>query len=101
MAKILGQNAPADTNNHVLVSGNATINWLSICNKDSSAHAARLWVAYDSSDASDQNALLYDKSVPANDVVVWELPFSIRGGAVTVRSDSAGNLAFTAYGKEG
>jgi len=74
------------------------------CNTTGSAAKARLYHDDSASGFSQANALWYDKTVPANDVIV--LPIAVvggglaikKGGIIGVGSDTNNALTFSIYG---
>ncbi len=102
----LGQLTPADSNAASIYSPAAgivtEITSIVVTNTDGSAHTYRIFHDEDGSTYSTATALYYDVGIAANTTVVLEpLAFMANeAGNLAVRSNSANNLTFTAYGKE-
>lgn len=104
--RLLGTSRPSDTNNHVVyakaVGSKVVITAIEIANSTASAAAARLF--WDYGTTYDQStAILYDKSVAANDNysksdIRWA--FTGNAGNLAVRSATGDALTFWVWGEE-
>jgi hypothetical protein len=103
--KVLGQSAPADTNNANLytvpASTEAVISSLIIANTTGTAATCRVFVRINAAAAAASNAILYDASVAANSVATFTLGITVDAtDVITVQSGTANALTFHAYGSE-
>lgn len=103
--KILGQSAPANTNNADLYTVPANtetvISTLLITNTTSSAAKCRIFIRNDGATAATSNALVYDASVPANDFKAITVGLTVNSSdVISVRTDTANALTFQAFGSE-
>lgn len=103
---LLGQLAPANTTAAALFTANTRteVTLIVICNTTGSAVAARIHHDEGGSTYAADNAIYYDKSIPANDSVFIEATgnFSgmvlMSGDTIGVRTATNDALTFTAYG---
>lgn len=103
--KVLGQVAPADTNNaNIYTAGSgvqAIVSTISVANLTSSAAAFRIAVRPAGASVSNQHWIAYDVPLGANDSVNLTLGITLAPTDVlTVRSNTANALAFSAFGVE-
>lgn len=103
--KVLGQAAPADTNNadlYTVGSGrSAIISTLTISNVTGNAVAARIFVRVAGATASVSNAIVYDASILANSTTALTLGITLaETDKLTVRSATGAALTFMAFGQE-
>jgi hypothetical protein len=103
--KILGQAAPADTNNATLYtvpsSTSAVVSTIAIANVTASAATCRIFVRISGAAAAVGNALLYDASVPANSTTSLTLGVTLATtDVISVRTGTTSALTFTAFGSE-
>lgn len=103
--KILGQVAPADTNNANLYTAGAgvqaIVSTISVCNLTGSAATFRIACRPAAATIANQHWLAYDVSLGANDSITLTLGITLAATDVlTVRSGTANALAFSAFGVE-
>jgi hypothetical protein len=103
--KILGQSAPADTNNAdfftVPSSHSYAVSSLVVANTTTTAATARVFARIGGAAAAASNAILYDVSVPANSTATFSLGMTFAASDVlTIRSGTANALTFTAFGSD-
>lgn len=103
--KVLGQSAPADTNNTNLytvpTSTQAVISTIAIANTSSAASTFRIFVRVSGAAAATSNAFVYDAYVSAYDTTPITIGVTLSAGdIITVRSGTANALTFHAFGSE-
>lgn len=103
--KVLGQSAPADTNNadlYVVGSGkSAVVSTITITNDTNTAATARVFIRVAGAGAGTTNALVYDTSFAANSTTALTFGITLAAtDAITVRSGTANALTFMAFGQE-
>jgi hypothetical protein len=103
--KILGQAAPADTNNADLYtvpsSTESVTSTIAIANTTVSSAVARIFVRNNGATAATSNAIVYDTAIPGNSVVTLTLGITMNAAdVITVRSGTANALTFHAFGNE-
>lgn len=103
--KILGQAAPANTNNADLytVGGGkeVIISTLLVSNTTATDATCRIFARAAGAAASQANAIIYDGVVPANDFRAISVGITLSAtDVVTVRSGTSGALTFQAFGSE-
>ena len=103
--KVLGQSAPADTNNadlYTVPSGTATVvSTIHVANVSGSAATCRIYIRINGAAAADGNALAKDVELAANSLMALTEGISLSAGdIITVRSSSANALTFHAFGSE-
>jgi hypothetical protein len=103
--KVLGQAAPADTNNanlYTVPANTSTIvSTLHIANVTGSAATFRVWVRIAGATAANANAIAMDVSLAANSIFAATEGITLAAGdIVTVRSSVANALTFTLFGAE-
>ena len=103
--KILGQSAPNSTSDADLItvsSGQSEIvSTLVITNTNSNAATARVFARIAGATAAASNAIIYDTPIAGNSTVAFTLGITLAATDVlTVRSNVADYLTFTAFGSE-
>jgi hypothetical protein len=103
--KILGQSAPADTDNANLYTvpsaTEAVVSTIAIANTSSNTAKARVFVRDNGSSAAASNAIVYDAEILGNDTLALTLGITINSSdIITVRTDTANALTFHAFGSE-
>lgn len=103
--KILGQAAPADTNNANLITVGASksqiISTLAIANTTGTDATCRVFVRIAGATAAASNAILYDVNILKNSIAAFTLGITLAAtDIVTIRSGTANALTFTAFGTE-
>ena len=103
--KILGQSAPANTSNADLITvasaRSQIVSTLVINNTNTSAASARVFARIGGATAATSNAIIYDAIIPANTTVSYTLGITLAATDVlTVRTNTANYLTFTAFGSE-
>jgi hypothetical protein len=103
--KILGQAAPANTNEAALYtvpSNTQTIvSSIIVTNTTAAIATCRIFVRNNGATAATSNAIVYDAPVPANDFIAVTLGLTIDAtDVITVRSGTANSLTFHAFGTE-
>jgi len=103
--KVLGQSAPADTNNANLytvpASTQTIVSTLVIANTTTADATCRIFVRIAAAAAATSNAILYDTIVPANGVYSLTLGITLAAtDVITVRTGTANALTFSAFGSE-
>jgi hypothetical protein len=103
--KVLGQVAPADTNNanlYTVPAGtSAVVSTIHIANVTGAAVNARIFVRIAGAAAGVGNALAYDVSIAANSLFALSEGITLAATDVlTVRSATGSALTFTAFGSE-
>lgn len=103
--KVLGQAAPADTNNADLytvpASTQAVVSTLLVSNTTATDATCRIFVRVGGAAASTSNAVIYDGTVSPNDFVSITVGITLAAAdIVTVQSGTANALTFQAFGSE-
>ena len=103
--KILGQSAPANTSNADLItvsSGQSeVVSSLVITNTNANSASARVFARIAGAAAATSNAIIYDTTIAGNSTVAFTLGITLAATDVlTVRSNVADYLTFTAFGSE-
>ena len=103
--EILGQSAPADTNNAdmftVPSARSYVVSSLVVANTTATAATARVFARIAGATAATSNAILYDVSVPANSTATFSLGMTFATTDVlTIRTGTANALTFTAFGSD-
>lgn len=103
--KVLGQAAPADTNNATLYTAGsgvqAIVSTISVANLTASAATFRIAVRPAGATVANQHWIAYDVSLGANDSISLTQGISLAATDVlSVRSGTANALAFSAFGVE-
>lgn len=103
--KVLGQAAPANTNNadlYTVPSGRqAVVSTLTLTNDTATAATARVYVRVAGATASLSNALVYDTSIAANSVTALTLGITLGATDVlTIQTGTANAITFMAFGQE-
>ena len=103
--KILGQSAPANTNNADLYTvgtgKSAIVSTISVSNTTTAAATCRIFIRLNGAAAGTANALIYDGSVSANDFTTITIGITLSAGdIISVRSGTSNALTFQAFGSE-
>lgn len=103
--KVLGQSAPADTNNADLYtvpsSTQAVISTISVTNDTSSSATFRIYIRKDGASAAAVNTLYYDTPLAGNSTLMITAGLTLDAAdVVTVRSGTANAITFQAFGSE-
>ena len=103
--KVLGQAAPANTNETSLyavgVGKQAVVSSLTISNVTDTDATATVWVKVDNATAADSNAILKDVNISANSVIALTLGVTLGElDVLAVKSGTASALTFMAFGQE-
>lgn len=103
--KVLGQAAPADTNNADLYTvgagKSAIVSTIHIANVTGTAVNARIFVRVAGATAGVGNALAYDVSIAANSLFALSEGITLAAtDVISVRSATGSALTFTAFGSE-
>lgn len=103
--KVLGQSAPADTNNANLLTVGAgkqvVISTLTVANTTNAIATYRVFVRVAGAAAATSNAVIYDAQIPANSVTALTLGITLGAAdVVSVRTGTANALTFQAFGSE-
>jgi hypothetical protein len=103
--KVLGQSAPADTNNAniytVPSATNAVVSTVVVANTSNVTTTGRFFVRPDAAAAATSNAVLYDVSFPGKSSTALTLGITLDAADVlTVRSGTANALTFHVFGTE-
>jgi predicted amidohydrolase len=103
--KILGQAAPADTNNadlYTVPSATESVtSTIAIANTTASSSTARVFVRNNGATAAASNAIIFDTAVPGNSTITLTLGITLDAtDVITVRSSTANALIFHAFGNE-
>jgi hypothetical protein len=103
--KVLGQSAPADTNNaNVYTVPSATqaiVSTISVANITTSAATFRIAVRPAGASIANQHWIAYDVSLGGGDAVTLTVGVTLAAtDVVTIRSGTANALAFSAFGVE-
>lgn len=103
--KVLGQSAPADTNNadlYTVPSGTqAVISTIAVTNDTASAATFRIYVRVAGATAAAVNTLYYDTSLAGNSTLMITSGLTLGAAdVVTVRTGTASALTFHAFGSE-
>jgi hypothetical protein len=104
---ILGQSAPANTNNAdlftVVTAHDYVVSTIVVANTSTSAATYRVFARKAGAAAGASNAIVYDSTIAANSSVTLTLGVTLDGTAgdvLTVRSGTANALTFTAFGSD-
>ncbi len=103
--KILGQSAPADTNDanlYTVPAGTETvISTLSVTNDTGSTATFRIYLRKNGAAAGAVNALYFDAPLAANSTMLATAGFTLSAGdIITVRTGTGNALGFQAFGSE-
>lgn len=103
--KVLGQAAPADTDNANLytvpAATQAVLSTLFISNTTGTAATCRVFIRVGGASATAANALIYDGEVAANDFIAVTAGITLTAtDIITVRSGTANALTFQVFGSE-
>jgi len=103
--KVLGQAAPADTNNADLytvpASTSTVVSTLLVTNTTGTDATCRIFVRVAGAAAGTANAVIYDATVGANDFVAMTMGVTLAAtDVISVQSGTADALTFQAFGSE-
>lgn len=103
--KVLGQSAPADTNNADLytvpAATAAVVSTISVSNVTATDATCRVFVRQAGAAASASNAIIYDGNVAANDLIALTIGVTLAAtDVISVQSSSGSALTFQAFGSE-
>lgn len=102
--KILGQSDPAATTPtsvyEVPAATTAIINEITICNRDSSDHTIRIALCDDEGSIGDEEYIVYDATIPANDSIGIERSYTLQAGKIVAAYVDAQELSITVCGVE-
>lgn len=103
--KILGQSAPADTNNADLytvpASTQAVISTISVTNDTTSSATFRIYIRKNGAAAAAVNTLYYDTALAGNSTLMITSGLTLSAAdVITVRSGTANAFTFQAFGSE-
>lgn len=103
--KILGQSAPADTNNADLytvpASTQTVVSTISVTNDTASSATFRIYIRKDGATAAAVNTLYYDTPLAGNSTLLITAGLTIDAAdVITVQSGTASALTFQAFGSE-
>lgn len=103
--KILGQSAPADTDTTDLYtvpsSTSTVVSTILVSNVTGTDATCRIYAREAGAAASAANAIIYDGSVPANDLVALTMGVTLSAtDVISVESSSGNSLTFQAFGSE-
>lgn len=103
--KVLGQAAPADTNNADLytvpTATEAVVSTISVSNTTATDALCRIFVRVGGAGASTANAIVYDGVVAGNDLLAITIGITLSAtDVITVNSGTGNALTFQAFGSE-
>ena len=103
--KLLGQSAPADTNNANLYTvpsaTQAVVSTISVTNDTGSSATFRIFIRVAGAAAGAINSLYYDAPLAANSTLLITAGLTLSAGdIISVRSGTADALTFQAFGSE-
>ncbi len=103
--KILGQSAPADTNDanlYTVPAGTQTVvSTISVTNDTGSSATFRIYLRKNGAAAGAVNALYFDTPLAANSTLLATAGITLGAGdIITVRTGTANALGFQAFGSE-
>lgn len=103
--KVLGQSAPADTNNADLYTvpsaTQAVVSTISVTNDTGSSATFRVFIRVAGAAAGAINSLYYDAPLAANSTLLITAGLTLSAGdVISVRSGTADALTFQAFGSE-
>lgn len=103
--KVLGQAAPADTNNADLytvpANTQAVVSTISVANDTASAATFRIYVRVNGAAAGAENTLFFDTPLAGNTSAFFTVGLTLGDTDVlTVRTGTANALTFQAFGSE-
>lgn len=102
--QLVGRVRPSSTTAEQLVAGSAQVAYIAVCNVGSQAETFRVFHSIKTGPAlyDEETALHWDIPIGAQETVFVEFPEPISLGSaraiIGVRSSTASNLTFTAYG---
>jgi hypothetical protein len=102
--KVLGQSAPsATTNTDVYTVGagkQAVVSTITVCNRAATVATYRIAVRPNGATLANQNYIVYDTQVPANDTISLTLGITVDAADVVTVYASSANLSFNLFGTE-
>jgi uncharacterized membrane protein len=102
--KVLAQSAPsATTNTDVYTVGSgksAVVSTITVCNRAASAATYRIAIRVAGSTLSNEEYIVYDSTVPANDTISLTLGITLAATDVVTVYASNANLSFNLFGSE-
>ena len=102
--KVLAQSAPsATTNTDVYTVGagkQAVISTITVCNRAGTAATYRIAIRVAGSALSNEEYIVYDTQVPANDTISLTLGVTLGAADVVTVYASSANLSFNLFGTE-
>ena len=102
--KVLAQSAPsATTNTDVYTVGagkQAVVSTITVCNRAASAATYRIAIRVAGSALSNEEYIVYDTQVPANDTISLTLGVTLGAADVVTVYASTANLSFNLFGTE-
>lgn len=102
--KVLGQSAPSATTNtdvYTVGSGKSTvISTISVCNRGTSSATYRIAIRVAGSAIANEDYIVYDSTVPANDTISLTLGITLAATDVVTVYASNTNLSFNLFGSE-
>jgi hypothetical protein len=102
--KVLAQSAPsATTNTDVYTVGSgkqAVVSTITVCNRSASAATYRIAIRVAGSALSNDEYIVYDTGVPANDTISLTLGITLGAADVVTVYASSANLSFNLFGTE-
>jgi hypothetical protein len=102
--KVLAQSAPsATTNTDVYTVGSgksAVVSTITVCNRAGTAATYRIAIRVAGSALSNEEYIIYDTQVPANDTISLTLGITLAATDVVTVYASTANLSFNLFGAE-
>jgi hypothetical protein len=102
--KVLAQSAPsATTNTDVYTVGSgksAVVSTITICNRAASAATYRIAIRVAGGTIANEDYIIYDTQVPANDTISLTLGVTLAATDVVTVYASTANLSFNLFGAE-
>lgn len=103
--KVLGQTAPADTNNTDLytvpAATSAVVSTLMVSNTTATNATCRIFIRVGGAAAAASNAIIYDGTINSNDFTAITVGITLAAtDVITVQTDTANALTFQAFGSE-
>jgi hypothetical protein len=102
--KILGQSAPAATTYTTLytvpAATSAVLSSISVCNTNGGAQTVRIHIVPSGGSESTTNAITYDLSISANNMLVLTMGITMATGDFIRIYASATNISFQCFGVE-
>jgi hypothetical protein len=102
--KVLAQSAPsATTNTDVYTVGSgksAVVSTITVCNRAASAATYRIAIRVAGTTIANEDYIVYDSSVPANDTINLTLGITLAATDVVTVYASTANFSFNLFGAE-